>query len=70
MLLGVETNYIRGNIDDLFTDTVSTISAGLLLSKKILGDFIPDVALLDQNTSVVDGLSKAKLQDDRLQAAL
>jgi hypothetical protein len=70
VLLGVETNYIRGHIDDLFTDTVSTISAGLLLSNKILGDFIPDVALLDQNTSVVDGLGKAKFQDHRLEAAL
>jgi len=50
VLLRVETNDERGNVDNLLADT--------------------DVALADKDTSVVDGLGKAKLVDAGLEAAL
>jgi hypothetical protein len=50
VLLGVETNNERRNIDDLLADT--------------------DVALLDEDTSVVNGLGETELVDTGLEAAL
>lgn len=50
VLLGVEADNERWNVDDLLADT--------------------DVSLADKNTSVVDGLGKAKLVDASLKTAL
>jgi hypothetical protein len=50
VLLGVETNDERRNVDDLLADA--------------------DVALTDENTSVVDRLGEAELVDAGLEAAL
>ena len=50
VLLGVETDHERGNVDDLLADA--------------------DVALLDQDTGVVDGLGEAELVDAGLETAL
>jgi hypothetical protein len=50
VLLGVETDDERGNVDHLLADT--------------------DVALVDEATSVVDGLGETELVDAGLEAAL
>ena len=50
MLLGVEADHERGDVDDLLADA--------------------DVALLDQDTGVVDRLGEAKLVDASLETAL
>lgn len=50
VLLGVETDHERGNVDDLLADA--------------------DVALADQDTSVVDRLGETELVDTGLETAL
>lgn len=69
VLLGVQADHERRHVDDLLTDTVTNESAKVL---PLLGErvAIPDVTLLDQDTSVVDGLGEAKLVDAGLQTTL
>lgn len=50
MLLGVQTDHVGRNVDDLLADT--------------------DVTLLDEDTSVVDGLGEAELVDAGLETTL
>lgn len=66
MLLRVKSNHIRWHVNNLPADTGKLSAQPSSRSK--LG--LPDVALLDQHTSVVNGLGKAKLTNTSLQAAL
>ena len=67
MLLGIETDDERGDVDDLLADTASHVSSAP--NTRATSD-IPDVPLLDKDTGVVDGLGKTGLEDLGLQAAL
>ena len=67
MLLGVEADHERGDVDDLLANTVAKLVTQLI---ETFRRDIPDVALADEHTSVVDGLSKTKLVDAGLKTAL
>jgi hypothetical protein len=67
VLLGVEADHEGGDVDDLLADTVVLLAGHTRLG--VRGD-IPDVALADEDTGVVDGLGKTELVDAGLEAAL
>lgn len=67
MLLGVEADHVRGDVDDLLADTDGRLA--LLPLDPLISD-IPDVTLLDQNTGMVDRLGQTKLVNAGLQTAL
>jgi hypothetical protein len=61
VLLGVETDDERRNIYDLFADTAIDFSmSGDIDSRR---GYIPDVALADEHTGVVNALREAKLEN-------
>lgn len=74
MLLGVETNNKRRNIDNLFSNAKrkGLASAPSLGSRYIENQLkpIPDVSLSDQDTGVVDALRQAQLENACLQPSL
>ena len=67
MLLGVKTDNERGNVDDLLADAMKSLVGR---SQREVCPCIPDVALADENTSVVDRLGETELVDASLKAAL
>lgn len=67
VLLGVETDDEGWDVDDLLSDTMLVL--GSVLQDNSHAN-IPDMSLLDQDTSVVDGLGKTELVDAGLQTAL
>lgn len=75
MLLGVETNNKRRNIDNLFSNakrkrgSASAPSLGSRYIEKQLKP-IPDVSLSDQDTGVVDALRQTQLENACLQPSL
>lgn len=69
VLLGVEADHVRRNVDDLLADTRQNKSA-YIKSPQYIMVCVPDVALLDQDTGVVDRLGETKLVDAGLQTAL
>ena len=68
MLLGVETDDERGDVDDLLADATTTSLAHFSPITSTID--VTDVALLDQDTGVVDGLGEAELVDAGLETAL
>lgn len=69
VLLGVEADDERGDVDDLLADAAKTVS--MLCRRSPYSEMhIPDVPLADENTGVVDGLGEAELVDAGLEAAL
>ena len=68
VLLGVETNDERGDVDDLLADAVTEAEDACSIRRA--GVDVPDVSLPDQHTGVVDGLGKAALEDLSLEATL
>lgn len=69
VLLGVEADHVRRNVDDLLADTRRNVSVYMKCPQYIMV-CVPDVALLDQDTGVVDRLGETKLVDAGLQTAL
>ena len=68
MLLRVETDNKRGDVDNLLADTMH--KDGSEFRWQLTSDNAPDVSLPDQDTGVVDGLRETALEDLRLETTL
>jgi hypothetical protein len=67
VLLRVETDHEGGDVDDLLADAVKSL---VLCSYRTTCNSIPDVALADEDTSVVDRFGETELVDAGLETAL
>jgi nucleoside-triphosphatase THEP1 len=67
VLLRVETDDEGWDVDDLLADAIAKSVHIIRYSSR---NDIPDVALADEDTSVVDGLGETELVDTGLEAAL
>jgi hypothetical protein len=69
MLLGVESDNERWDVDDLLSNTISRLeNVTFPIIRKC--DILPDVSLADENSGVMDGLCQSELVDTSLQSAL
>jgi len=68
VLLGVETDDERWDVDDLLSDAGICKYMGMMFEAR--WSSVPDVSLANENTSVVDGLGQTELVHASLQATL
>ena len=68
MLLGIETDDERRNVDDLLANTTQDVSMDEIALGKYC--YSPDVSLADKDTGVMDGLGKTELVDAGLKTTL
>lgn len=69
MLLGVETNNKRRNVDDLFPDAAVSNQYWKRVRLSSIG-YLPNVTLTNENTSVMNTLCQPELVDTSLKSSL